>query len=647
MTVISNGQGGQSVREAINEGFSAAVARIDRDREVVRRADRPQVVQRRLRDTTAATGILATLRAVLRGIDAAKLSITYADPTAFGTGDGSSWANAFTSLKDALEAAPAGGLVLTNATEANPFPSYNTISVHHGVTWCSNAGPDGVTWVSGANKGTWTEDGGNIFSLPLAAEPGRVAYDFKRDDVAGTVTGVDLTVPEYAAAIRAAGRTLEECAAWYGHITRAASPTTTPTSRQWSYTGGRLYINPPGTPSLSDVNSLAIYSVNETDAVRLAHKTPSGLLTGFRHYGNLVTFFTGSLASGGYGVRSNSAEFMSIEDVTSISSGFHSVGMPGNSGRGNVIRNCLTTGGCDSGNPYVFYTNRTDLQVAGHVGSGLVYIAHPRLDTAGAPPSGWIGREYIAYSHTPGGANKMGGIQWLDLLQISPRFEIAAKHSLTITGGGARFIGARDFPEINPDQFRDTDIVAINCVALGGTCGPEVAIRHHQCTFDCLADTLAGFSFATSGFPWHLRLYDCAWRFRTSGVGSSQYVAQLTTGRGRVDIVRSTVFDATPTQIGFIQLQAPVGGGLVVFEGSQFDASTAGKALVTVPNANAGDWNTNGAIISRGGNAYGVSNSTAPVRVAAGGAQVDLAGYRAATDPNNRDQFNLSDMGIG
>jgi hypothetical protein len=407
-------------------------------------------------------------------------AIIYCDPTATGTGDGSSWTNACTTLPAAIAALSAGGILRTNSTEANPLaaPAGNVTSAPSNVLWETDQGAAGETWISGAQKGTWTDAGGGVFSIALAAEPRYVAYGFKRDDAVGAVTGVDLTHTRIARALREWGLAQADMVAWYG-VLRRNSPlaTATPAEGCWGYTGGVLYINPPGSPVLADVHSRAAWSDGR------AGLAVTATITGWTITGKMTVIFTPSDNSGeGYSLRFTGASRCVVEGVRSILSGYHSVGFAGSSGARNVINRCVTLGYCPGGIPYVFYTDGPALPKSGHRLADSAVVAWGPLDTLGVPISLTHGAR-TAYSHT---TSEMSGIDYNRLLQVDFTGQMETKHSVAFTLSPG-FVSAGATGDVLDQAVEESFGIKVrNSVVLGKNARPETDISHVGCEFDRL-----------------------------------------------------------------------------------------------------------------------------------------------------------------
>ncbi len=567
-------------------------------------------------------------------------TVIHCDPTAVGSGDGSSWANAFTSLTAAFAALPAGGILRTNSTEANPLaaPVANITTAPSNILWETDQGAAGETWISGAQKGTWTDAGGGIFSIALAAEPRYVAYDFKRDDQAGTVTGIDLNQARIARAIREGGLKPADVVAWYGCL-RRNSPfaTTTPAEGCWGYTGGMLYINPPGTPVLADVHSRAQWSDGR------AGLAVTAAVTGWTIRGKMTVIFTPSDSSGeGYSLRFTAASRCSVEGVRSILSGYHSVGFAGTSGGRNVIRDCVTVGYCPGGIPYVFYTSGPALPRSGcRVADSAVFAFGP-LDTLGVPISLTHGAR-TSYSHA---GTSLSGVDYSRLLQIDFTGQQEVKHSVAFSLSPG-FVSAEQTGDVLDQAIEESwGIKARGCTVLGKNAYPETGVSHIDCEFDRLgygSNAVDMFSMATvgaGGGVHSLRLTGCRLR-----MGEHRYIwSALASNDSAALIDCDVLIQATATVSALFQVTEIGAAGRIILRGNLIDATTSGRALITENNTVfAGD--PFGIVASQGGNVYG-ANVTAPVRHTNGTSTKTVAEWLAGTDPSRRDVAGLSDMGI-
>lgn len=567
--------------------------------------------------------------------------VFYADPTATGAGDGSTWEDAFTDLPTAIAALPDGAILRTNSTEDSPFPAPDSaiVAAPSNIRWQTASGLDGETWISGARRGVWTDEGGGVFSIAMAAAPHTVAYDFKRDDITGTITGVDLTIPKYAAALEQWGANPEDLVGWYGGLKPSTTlATATPAEGFWGYTGGRLYINPPGSPTLADVNEKAIWS----DGV--AGLAIYAAINGWRISGKMTVFFTPSdVEAAGYSLRFTAASNLVVEDVRSIMSGYHSVCPAGTSGPNNIIRRCTTIGYSAGGIPYTFYTSAGDLTVSGHRGEDCIVIAAPFATGSGAPVS-TLFNVISCYSHTDT-LRRLSGLVWSRILQLDFVRQIEIKHGITMTGG-FNFVSAGDtgdtLDQTNEDSF---GVKVDDSMALGVRAAPRGNISHRRCTFDRMGyttTTLDLFSAVTaSPSPaWHWRTVGCKLRLGGIRYWWAQFAADDSAWLEDCDILLQSTYD-----VGSMFQPTVADSGLITLKDNRIDAAATGAALITVSNP---VWTANAysPIQSLGGNRYGI-NVSAPVKhtnVAV--TPKTMAQFLAATNTTGTDVGFLTDLAL-
>lgn len=391
------------------------------------------------------------IAAVLACCATAQARDWYVKPAAAGTQDGTSWANA-TTWAAAAAGCATGDDIYTDAPANDPFVGELELNGKTGVVVITDHGPNAVTYLDNRrNAGaSWTDAGGGVYSLAMAAPPGAVLIDVQQDDLAGTVTGVEIT-PWQQMLLALWGIDPDEARAWYGFLKRDGvlsgswtNQDSSPSDGTWTWTAGTLYVNPPGSPDEAEVETKLRYCPDDVQGWELV-ACDDCHLTGLTY----VMFYSGwGNADGGgngygYAAFGNNSANCSIAGVHAHCAGWHGVGFAGavNGGPNNTIRECFVNGCASntSATAYVIYQPGppNESPMGGHVGRDLVAMLTPPLDTDGVPippeasasPTSWGLTPYL--SHSGGGVTTYGGIEWRRVLALDHTDSIEAKHTIT------------------------------------------------------------------------------------------------------------------------------------------------------------------------------------------------------------------------
>ena len=522
----------------------------------------------------------------------------YCSTIATGENDGSSWDDAYTSLSTAIAALSANDTLYLNAPEDTPFTGGGYVIADNNVNIITDQGPSRVTWFDYRTFSTsWVDAGGGVFSLTLATEPSHVVYDFKRDDLAGTVTGVNLSDTgnqRKLNAIKHTGFDPEDCRTWYGFL-RDGGATSTPAEGQWGYTDGTLYVHPKGSPTLANINALCGYisaATGDFNALRVTSDDVS--ITG-----NMWTkLYLNPSSNGGYSVKGDGAERLSVQGVRAIGSGWHTVGSAGAvTAGGGRITDCLSLLWSSSSVPWVFYTPNNIADYDG-IGERLLHVDTGLLDQDGVPlgntPSG---NAHLSHST---GMNTIGNITWRRCSVVCYQQEINTKHS-TSYQSQVRFVAMDSSPSYTWTDFSTITNRIEDSIIIGSPTPLTDAVGGLYSNCQILSDSSEGDIDADiiDGPTTEVLLDRCV----VERGDCRRFIGSMNVSTERIRAVNTT-FIATDSTYGSQRAWfGPSGSisGIIRLESCIFDKLGSGE--LAIATADATQWNANfPSIVSDGSN---------------------------------------------
>ncbi len=401
----------------------------------------------------------------------------YVDASAGGTDDGSSWTNAFRSLQSAIDALEPGDTLRSRGTFAEAVDIRT-----EDIQWFGDDDPDRPTWIRGDRYSTdWapTETPG-VYTLAGIAElvgtehkPGSIVYDYKRDDLQGSVTGVDLRRHMDELPANGAG-------VYFGHLKpmdTVEQVEATPSSWCWDEANDAVYLHVPEGVTFDPAKAgVCINGLNGV-SVWVGDVRISGVNTictpGVKH-------------NSGYGLKGLGTFSGGVfENCDIVDSGWHAAGFEIGSPTNCTLRNIRAwssgVDGSNANNPFVFFAY-DNVPNANHLGEDLTFHAYPLLGTDGAPIYS-VFLPKLGLTHpTYFAGSQLGGVLWRRCKLFSYEDEIEHKHGVEVEYGG-NSIAATGVPAYDPDDPDDYQVVVEDSYFEGSSAVPTGNIRFERCVF--------------------------------------------------------------------------------------------------------------------------------------------------------------------
>ena len=426
----------------------------------------------------AIRGALLLLVSLVWGFGPAHAQQTvYVDASAAGSADGSSWANAYTSLQLAIDALEPGDTLRSRGT----FSEAVEIRTED-IQWFGDDDASRPTWIRGDRYSpNWTATAApGVYTLTGIAEligislkPGSIVYDYRRDDLEGSMTGVDLRRHMDELPANGAG-------VYYGHLkpmNTIAAVEATPSSWCWDEANDSVFIHiPEGTTFDPAKAGVCINGFNG-----------ASVWVGDVRISGVNTICTPGVAyNSGYGLKGLGTFSGGVfENCDIVDSGWHAAGFEIGSPTNCTLRNIRAwasgVDGSNANNPFVFFAYG-NVPNANHLGEDLTFHAYPLLGTDGAPiyttflPK--LGLSHPAYQ----AGSQLGGLLWRRCKLFSYEDDIESKHDISILYGGNSVV-ATGVPAYDPNDPDDYHVVVEDSYFEGSSAVPTGNIRFERCVF--------------------------------------------------------------------------------------------------------------------------------------------------------------------
>ncbi|MCA9272554.1 MAG: hypothetical protein KDA31_05860 [Phycisphaerales bacterium] len=404
-------------------------------------------------------------------------STVYVDAFALGANDGTSWANAYRSLQAAIDALQPGDILRSRGTFAEAVDIRT-----EDIRWFGNDDPIRPTWIRGDRYSpNWTATATpGVYALAgvagligTALKPGSIVYDYKRDDLQGSVTGVDLRRHMDELPANGAG-------VYFGHLKPLATVAEIQaTSSSWCWDGANdaVYIHIPKGATFDPAK--AGVCINGLNGV--------SVWAGDVRISGVNTICTpGVVNNSGYGLKGLGTFSGGVfENCDIVDPGWHAAGFEIGSPTNCTLRNIRAwssgVDGSNANNPFVFFA-LGNVPSANHLGEDLTFHAYPLLGTDGSPIYTTF-LPKLGLSHpTILAGSQLGGVHWRRCKLFSYESELEAKHGLGIFFGGNSVV-ATGTPSYDPDDPEDYPVVVEDSYFEGSSAVPTGNIRFERCIF--------------------------------------------------------------------------------------------------------------------------------------------------------------------
>jgi hypothetical protein len=392
-------------------------------------------------------------------------NVWHADGDIAASGDGLSWAGAFSSLQEAFNAADEGDVILSRGT----FFESVVINGLDRFAWIGDSDPERRTILRGDTiiEELFVDDASSVGGVYLDSEfkPRSVTWNYQRDDALGHVTGI------------------KELRPYYGHLMEAANVAEVQNEpAKWFWQDGIVYMSPPAGQTYDSAQ--VTVCLPDRDAIEVIN-SDSFLISGLD-----VLLWMGYSNNTGYCVQGIACRNAVFNDINCWDYGWHALGFSGVTSYNCEISNCNAYSASEVGGlvqaPYVFYANSYAPDLGHRLLDSSFYV-YPPLTASGKALCREMKPKMLLVHGNSSQGHRVGGVVMRDCYMKSLLNVVRLADESLVVGDslqGTSVVSLDDSIEYNKDLPWDYPLQVIDCVFEREMPVPGNHVAFWRCRFD-------------------------------------------------------------------------------------------------------------------------------------------------------------------